>query len=137
MGRQQVSSEDAVQEVFVAIWTKAAQYRPELGVPEAWVFTITRHKVFDIWRAQSRVGVVEVELETLVDHASTLDPTLVATLDKALSRLSPDHRKPLLLAYFGGLTYEETAQALGIPTGTLKSRIRSALADLRTLLGSP
>ncbi len=137
MGRQQVSAEDAVQEVFATIWTKAAQYRPELGAPEAWIFTITRHKVFDIWRAQSRVREVEVELDTLVDHSSAADPTLVATLHKALSRLSPDHRKPLLLAYFGGFTYEETARALGIPAGTLKSRIRTALADLRTLLGSP
>jgi RNA polymerase sigma-70 factor (ECF subfamily) len=137
MGRQQVSPEDAVQEVFATLWTKAAQYRPELGAPEAWIFTITRHKVFDIWRAQSRVGGVEVDLETLVDHATAPDPTLVATLHKALSRLSSDHRKPLLLAYFGGYTYEETARALGIPAGTLKSRIRTALADLRTMLGSP
>lgn len=137
MGRQRVSEEDAVQEVFATIWNKAAQYRSELGAPEAWIFTITRHKVFDIWRAQSRVGVVEVELETLIDQSSAPDPTLVATLHKALSRISTDHRKPLLLAYFGGFTYEETARALGIPAGTLKSRIRTALADLRNMLGSP
>jgi len=138
MGRGRLPSEDLVQEVFVAVWRKAGQYRLALGTPEAWIFTITRNKVLDIWRSHSPVvDRGDLELETVMDPTSTPDPTLVATIHKALSGLPEDQRRPLVLAYFGGYTYEEAAGRLGVPVGTLKSRIRNALGQLKDLLGDP
>jgi RNA polymerase sigma-70 factor (ECF subfamily) len=138
MGRGRLPTEDLVQEVFVAIWRKAAQYRPALGTPEAWIFTITRNKVLDIWRSRSPVeDRGELDLETLMDVTSTPDPTLVATVQKALKTLPEDQRRPLVLAYFDGYTYEEAAGRLGVPVGTLKSRIRLALGQLKSLMGEP
>ncbi len=138
MGRGRLPAEDLVQEVFVAVWRKAGQYRPALGTPEAWIFTITRNKVLDIWRSHSPVeDRGELELETLMDGTSTPDPAVVATIHKALRGLPEDQRRPLVLAYFGGYTYEEAAGRLGVPVGTLKSRIRLALGQLKGLLGDP
>ena len=136
MGKGRLPAEDLVQEIFVGIWRKAGQYRPELGTPEAWIFTITRNKVFDIWRSHSNVEERgEMDLETVMDATEIPDPALVATISNALMRLQPDHRRPLMLAYFGGYTCEEAARRLGIPVGTLKSRIHAALAQLKNLLG--
>jgi RNA polymerase sigma-70 factor (ECF subfamily) len=138
MGRGRLPAEDLVQDVFVAIWRKAAQYRPAVGTPEAWIFTITRNKVLDIWRSHSPVvDRGELDLETLMDGTSTPDPALVATVHKALKGLPEDQRRPLILAYFDGYTYEEAAGRLGVPVGTLKSRIRLALSQLKNLMGEP
>jgi RNA polymerase sigma-70 factor (ECF subfamily) len=138
MGRGRLPAEDLLQEIFVAVWRKAGQYRTELGTPEAWIFTITRNKVCDIWRTRPPVEERgDVELETLMDTTKNPDPALVATIRQALASLPEDQRRPLVLAYFGGFTYEEVARRLAIPVGTLKSRIRTALGQLRILLGAP
>ena len=96
MGRGRLSAEDLVQEIFVGIWRKAGQYRAELGTPEAWIFTITRNKVCDIWRTRSFVeDSGDMDLETLMDTTERLDPTLVVTIRKALMGLPTDQRRPL------------------------------------------
>ena len=59
------------------------------------------------------------------------------TVQEALARLPPDHRQALELAYYGGLTQSELAERLGLPLGTVKSRMFAALARLRDLLGEP
>ncbi len=135
-GGSRVPTEDIVQEIFVAVWLKASQYRAALGSPEAWLFTITRHKVVDIWRSQNPVvDLGEMDMDVLLEPEQPADSVLALSLAKALGMLTPDQRKPLELAYFGGFTYEETADRLGMPLGTLKSRIRVALSILKDYLG--
>jgi len=136
MGGPRIPAEDVVQEIFVALSVKAGQYRPAAGSPEAWIFTITRHKVVDIWRATNPVvDLGEVPMESVMEPAMPEDSVTRLSLAKALAALAPEQRRPLELAYFGGLSYEQTAQALGLPLGTLKSRIRATLGQLRTHLG--
>ncbi|MFN8012737.1 MAG: RNA polymerase sigma factor [Holophagaceae bacterium] len=136
MGGPRVSAEDVVQEIFVSIWVKAGQYRPALGSPEAWIFTITRHKVVDIWRSGNPVvDLGETPMEAVMEPVMPEDSVTRLSLAKALAALAPEQRRPLELAYFGGLSYEETAHALGLPVGTLKSRIRATLGLLRAHLG--
>ncbi len=136
MGGPRVPAEDVVQEIFVSLWVKAGQYRPALGSPEAWIFTITRHKVVDIWRAaQPVVDLGETPMEAVMEPVAPEDSVTSLSLSKALAALAPEQRRPLELAYFGGLSYQETAQALGLPLGTLKSRIRASLSQLRAHLG--
>lgn len=136
MGGPRVPAEDVVQDIFVSLWVKAGQYRPALGSPEGWIFTITRHKVVDIWRAVPPVvDLGETPLEAVMEPAMPVDSETSLSLAKALAALAPEQRRPLELAYFGGLSYEETARALGLPVGTLKSRIRATLGRLRVQLG--
>ena len=135
MGGPRFPAEDAVQEVFLALWQKAGLYAPEGEDAARWIFTITRHKVFDIHRAQGRVREVgSPDLELLAPGSDSEDPTLAPSIQKALSMLPLDQSQPLRLAYFGDFTYEETARRLGLPLGTLKTRIRTGLAALRKML---
>lgn len=128
-------AEDAVQEIFLTLWQKAGLYAPEGGEAEGWIFTITRHKVFDIQRNLGRVRESgSLDLELLSPGEDPVDPSLAPSLHKALSMLPPEQAQPIRLAYYGELTYEETAQRLGIPLGTLKTRIRTGLAALRRLI---
>lgn len=128
-------AEDVVQEVFVAVWRRAASYRPERGDPAGWLYTITRNKMVDLWRKQGDAAAMsEIEEDAFV--SSVADEELRVTMRQALSRVSDDQRRAIELAYFGGLTYEETAQRLDLPVGTLKSRIRAGLRSLRTVLES-
>lgn len=132
MAGTSVNPEEVVQDVFVALWQKAGLFRTGLGSAEAWIFTLARHRVVDIWRARSRVGEVgEEPLMTMADPSEDAFGLDRMALQQVLARLSPDQRRPLELAYFGDLTYEETAHHLKLPVGTVKSRIRASLAQLR------
>ncbi len=133
MGGPRFPAEDAVQDIFLALWQKAHLFHPEGGSAEGWIFTLTRHRVLDIRRSQRSVredGHEDMDRLPALD----LDNTLGHSLRKALKMLHPDQQLPLRLAYYGGLTYEETARRLGVPLGTLKSRIRSGLSMLKPLL---
>jgi RNA polymerase sigma-70 factor (ECF subfamily) len=136
IGRQRESAEDVVQEVFLAVWRKAASYRRDRGDVAGWLYTITRNRLVDRWRRKG--GVVEERELDFDSLASTERGAEAAVVDlsvrKALSGLSVEQREALELAYFGGLTYEETAERLELPLGTLKSRIRAGLARMRTIL---
>ena len=129
-------AEDAVQEIFLTLWQKAGLYAPEGGEAAGWIFTLTRHKVFDIQRSLGRVrDVGGPDPELLSPGTSPTDPTLAPSIEKALAMLPAEQRHPLRLAYYGDLTYDETARRLGLPLGTLKTRIRTGLTALRGLLG--
>lgn len=128
-------AEDAVQEVFLTLWQKAGLYSPQGGEAAGWIFTLTRHKVFDIQRSLGRVRESgSPDLELLSPGEDPEDPSLAPSLHKALSMLPPEQAQPIRLAYYGDLTYDETARRLGIPLGTLKTRIRTGLATLRRMI---
>ncbi len=136
LGRSRDASEDVVQEVFLAVWRKAATYRPERGDVAGWLYTMTRNKVVDLWRKlptgsdQSS----EESLAALSERPEAESRVVSISLRKAMADLKLEQRQALELAYFGGLTYEETAERLKLPVGTLKSRIRAGLALMRGVL---
>lgn len=132
LNRRGDAAEDVTQEVFVAVWRRAASYRPERGDVTGWLYTITRNKLVDLWRRAGEAS----DLGELDDRlAGAVEPgDLNLSIRQALSRVAPDQRRAIEMAYFGGLTYEETARRLELPLGTLKSRIRSGLKTLRSLL---
>jgi RNA polymerase sigma-70 factor (ECF subfamily) len=134
LARGQELADDVTQEVFVAVWAKAGSFRPDRGDAAGWLFTMTRNKLIDHWRKAGagalRDGTV---LEDLTgERGNGMD--LLLTLRQALSRVDPEQRRAIEMAYFGGLTYEETAARLELPVGTLKSRIRTGLRVLRAVL---
>ncbi|MEO8197202.1 MAG: sigma-70 family RNA polymerase sigma factor [Thermoanaerobaculia bacterium] len=136
LGRSRDASEDVVQEVFLAVWRKAGTYRPERGDVAGWLYTMTRNKVVDLWRKlptgsdQSS----EASLAALSERPEADSRVVSISLRKAMAELKVEQRQALELAYFGGLTYEETAERLKLPVGTLKSRIRAGLALMRGVL---
>lgn len=136
LARQREIAEDVVQEVFLSVWRKAPSYRPDRGDVPGWLYTITRNKLVDVWRRKG--GMVEDEEfdfdQLLAPDAGGERQVVGFAVRRALGELKPEQREALTLAYFGGLTYEETAERLALPLGTLKSRIRAGLAILRGVL---
>lgn len=121
-------AEDLLQEVFLAVWRKAASFDASRGDVAGWVFTICRNKWIDCRRR--RHPTAELDAMDYDPPAPAESRDLRILLDKAMLILSNAEREALRLAYFGGLTYEETALHLGLPLGTLKSRIRIALRKI-------
>ena len=140
--RDRADAADVLQDVFWETWRGAAAYDPSRGTPEAWIITRARTRAIDRVRAVQRRG------ETFVapfDEATAGAPTppggdaavraedrqLVASV---LAQLSEAQREVIELAYYSGLTQTEIAERLKQPLGTIKTRIRLALARLREVV---
>ncbi len=134
-------AEDLVQDTFVKIWRKADTYEPSRGSLDTWVLLIGRSLAIDSIRRrvleakflskQDDPGDVSREPGP-EDRAETMD--LAGRARTAMATLSPGQRAALELAYFGGKTSTEVAELEGIPVGTAKTRIRTALVKLREAL---
>ncbi len=135
LSRDREVIEDLVQEVFISVWRKAASYRPDRGDVAGWLYTMTRNKLVDQWR-RARDKAVELDAMDSWEMPSIPPPEedLLLSVRQALVQVAPDQREAIVMAYFGGLTYEETAVRLDLPVGTLKSRIRAGLRTLRSVL---
>jgi len=133
LARDRHLAEDVAQEVFTSVWTKAATFRPERGDAPGWLYTLTRNKLIDHWRRGPKAIAEEIDDQRLPAPAEE-GKDLHLTMRQALAQVTPDQRQAIEMAYFGGLTYEETAGELELPVGTLKSRIRVGLRTMRALL---
>ena len=133
--RDPALAEDAVQEAFLAVWRQAATYDRARGKTSTWILTLVHRRAVDLVRRQQRFNGLPVELKAATpQHAVESADEHVAVrseVQAALRTLSSAEREVLDLAYWGGLTQSEIATALGIPSGTVKSRTFNALAKLR------
>jgi len=134
-------AQDVVQEVFVALWRDAGRFDPSRGAVAPWLFSLARHKAIDLVRREANIRkrTADVDLEF---HEADDDVDQETWLNfrrervrAAIEELTPTQREALELAFFGGLTHVEVSERLGIPLGTAKTRIRSALLRLRDILG--
>ncbi len=129
-------AEEALHDVFVRVWHRAASFDPARGSAMGWLVAIARNIAFDHHRRYRR------ELASLVDPIEELaDPASDAGLSLArrallacLDRLEPEPRRCVLLAYQGGYSYDELSIMLKRPTGTIKSWVRRSLQRLRACL---
>lgn len=133
VSRDSALAEDIAQEVFTTVWTRASTFRPDRGGVPSWLYTLTRNKLIDHWR---RVGSpIEVEAtEYVLPQSSQESGEIEMSVRQALSHVAPEQRAAIVMAYYAGLTYEETAGELALPVGTLKSRIRAGLKRMREVL---
>jgi RNA polymerase sigma-70 factor, ECF subfamily len=130
-------AEDAVQEAFAAIWRSASTYRPERGAAGGWLYTVARNAIVDRLR---RNGLATgAELPELVASEPgpperAEDAYVSVRVHRALEELQPREREVIELAYWSGMSQSEVADYLGLPLGTVKTRTRSGLARLASLL---
>jgi RNA polymerase sigma-70 factor (ECF subfamily) len=136
--RDRVDAEDAVQQAFTAVWRSAKTYRPERGPVSPWLYTIARNAIVDRRRGPR----AETGTELPDTPSSEAGPPERAEssfvswrVHRALEELPPSEREVIELAYWSGLSQSEVADYLGIPLGTVKTRTRSGLGRLATLLG--
>jgi RNA polymerase sigma-70 factor (ECF subfamily) len=134
-------AEETLQEVFLQIWKKAAQFDRERGRALPWLATIARNRALDrkkILESRRRLTPTNDRLEPVEppdDPAERADFAEEARrLRAALAAISEAQRRVLTLAYFDGLSQSEIADRLGAPLGTVKSHARIGLAKLRELL---
>ena len=134
-------AEDVVQDVFSQAWRTAASYDVKRGSVLGWLLTMTRTRSIDRLRArQARPDMAATQLpEGIVAPDDTIADRLVVAeqatrVRAALHSLPPQQRPPLELAYYEGLTQAEIAERLAEPLGTVKTRMRAALGQLRERL---
>jgi RNA polymerase sigma-70 factor, ECF subfamily len=130
-------AEDAVQEAFAAIWRSASTYRPERGAAGGWLYTVARNAIVDRLRRNGLA--TDAELPELVSREPgppewAEDSYVSWRVHRALEELQPREREVLELAYWSGMSQSEVADYLGLPLGTVKTRTRSGLARLASLL---
>jgi RNA polymerase sigma-70 factor, ECF subfamily len=133
-------AQDIVQETLLRAWRAADTLSVERGSIRGWLMTVARHVAVDIARARrSRPPEVNPDLaetsaaSVIADHCDgVLDAVFLAD---ALAQLPPYHREALVEVYFRGRTAVEASETLGVPVGTVKSRVYHALRGLRATLG--
>ncbi|MEV4319984.1 sigma-70 family RNA polymerase sigma factor [Actinocrispum sp. NPDC049592] len=130
-------AEEVVQETLVRAWQRPAIVDSRHSSVRPWLFTVARNLVNDHWRARrTRPAVLgEAELAGIPEARDRIDETVQAqVMQGALARLAPVHRQVLAHVYYSGLSLADTAALLGIPVGTVKSRIYYGLRSLRAIL---
>ncbi len=133
-------AEDVLQDVFLQVWRRAGDFDESRGRPFTWLVTLARSRAIDRLRsraARDRLAAASTpdELAEVSDAASDAFRSEQRTLvSNALAQLPEEQKKPLMLAYFDGLTQSEIADKLGAPLGTVKTRMRSGMSKLRELL---
>jgi RNA polymerase sigma-70 factor (ECF subfamily) len=130
-------SNDVLQETFVNIWRKIELYDESKGRLFTWMLNIARNAAIDKTRSKSFQQ--SSKLQPIMDGDGANHPSVRMGIDdyglkKVLQKLKEEQRLLINLSYYQGFTHEQISKALDIPLGTVKTRIRSALTQLRTLL---
>ncbi len=132
-------SNDILQEVFINIWRRIESYDPSKGRLFTWMLNIARNASIDTLRSKSyqnsqKNQSIPDNMGTNSGNASTNINVDTIGFRRVLERLKKEHRVLIDLAYFKGYTHEEIAEIENIPLGTVKTRIRNALLQLREYL---
>ena len=138
--RQKERAEDVLQESFVAIWQRAADYNAAKGAPMTWLVTILRNRAIDALRRSGRHPDHSAEPESVLldipaGAADSSDrATALRALQDCLAELEAPQRRAMLMVYAYGFTQEELAARMATPLGTVKSWIRRSLMRLKKCL---
>jgi RNA polymerase sigma factor (sigma-70 family) len=138
-------AEDVVQEAFLVVWRDPGRFDPDRGAVSSWLLTLVHHRAVDAVRREAtrrkRTVPPSADGEDWnvppgpgADQAA-LGAVVAGKVREALAELPADQREALALAYFGGYTQREVASLVGVPLGTVKSRMFAGTKKLRALLG--
>lgn len=133
-----IEAEDLLHDVFVEAWRRASDFDPARGGVRAWLITRMRSRALDRCKSpgRTRATVLDERYENRAAEIEVADGGDHARLRRAVGVLSADQRAVVECAYFDGLSSSEIAARLGIPVGTVKSRMAAGLAKLRAELGA-
>lgn len=142
--RSEQETQDLLQEVFLQAWNKAASYAKDKGTVYTWLVTMTRNRAIDVVRSKGfkqhgqRVDIDEVNLvadmRSSNPHATAVIGEDQRIVTNALKGLTSDQQQVIALAYYEGYSQSEIANKLNIPLGTVKSRMRKGLMEMRSAL---
>ena len=132
-------AEDILQEAFLKIWNNFSQYDSSKGRLFTWMINLTRNLTIDTLRSkgykkQQKISKDENSVINYQDKTYAADRFDTIGLRKQVANLKPEQQSIIDLAYFNGYTQEEISKEMGIPLGTVKTRMRSAIIELRKLL---
>jgi RNA polymerase sigma factor (sigma-70 family) len=136
--RDRSLAQDAVQEAFLAAWRTAPSFDPRRAKAQTWLLTLVHRRSVDVVRREERRRADPLDSAPVPTGEATDEAAWVRErrreVQGALGQLPPDQRQVLELAYYGGLSQSELAERLGVPLGTIKSRMFAGLSKLRDLL---
>ncbi|MCI0329631.1 MAG: sigma-70 family RNA polymerase sigma factor [candidate division Zixibacteria bacterium] len=141
-------AEEVTQEVFLKVWRSAGSFDSTLGSPLAWLTTVARRLAIDRTRSKhyksekSETGLDALEIDdeggfegqVASNRLESIGTAEHRVLFSAVERLSEEYRLIVELSYFSGHSHSEIAERLGCPVGTVKTRLRQALGQLRSIL---
>ena len=137
VGKEELAQE-VLQDTFVKIWRSASGYDPAKGRPFTWMMNIARNAAIDMLRtaAVRNAGSIRSLDRTVygIGHDDLREDLDVAEVRDVVGKLKPEHRELIEMAYYKGYSQQEIADDTGLPLGTVKSRTRAALLELRTQL---
>ena len=134
-------SEDLVQEVMIKVWQKAAGFNPEKASATTWIYTVARNCRIDMLRRKSNTQHLPLENEDFWHEADEETPVSLLRqrrsedkLQNSLSQLPREQNEILRKVYLEGKSHAEASTELGLPLGTVKSRVRLALQKMQILV---
>ncbi len=141
--RDPAISEEVAQDVLLEVWRTAARFDPDRGRATTWILTMAHRRAIDRVRSE-QAGRDRLERVGIAAHRPAFDATFEAVeraddhrrLNEALDVMTDLQREAVELAYFDGLTYREVAAKLGVPLGTIKTRMRDGLLRVKETLGA-
>ncbi|HEY3310685.1 MAG TPA: sigma-70 family RNA polymerase sigma factor [Anaerolineales bacterium] len=136
--RDPMLAEEATQDTFLKLWSRARQFMVERGTVLVWVLTIARRTALDRLRLEARRPSLSDSFDpdelwnSIPEAASSTEESRWHTMLMVVQQLPPEQRKVIELAYYQGMSQSEIAEVLGWPLGTVKTRLRAAMEGLRS-----
>jgi RNA polymerase sigma-70 factor (ECF subfamily) len=139
--QESAAAEDVVQDAFVSLWKQAPRFDPERGQVRSWLLTIVHHRAIDVVRRRTGRGERALPEGPEEFVATRGRPEELAewkleaeAVREAVRQIPEEQRLTVQMAYFEGLTHVEIAERMGVPLGTVKSRLRIGLEKMRVYL---
>ncbi|MDP3518024.1 MAG: sigma-70 family RNA polymerase sigma factor [Pseudohongiella sp.] len=139
-GANRAEAEEITQEVLIKVWNKAASFNPAKASVNTWIFTIARNTRIDFIRRNDRNN-REIDIEDIWHEAESPEPLVdmqqrraEQVIKQAMATLPEEQVQVLYKAFMEGKSHNEVAEELGLPLGTVKSRIRLALNKMQILI---
>ena len=135
----QTLAEDILQEAFVKIWNNIQSYESPKGRLFTWMINITRNHTIDITRSkgfkkQSKIQTSEFSVDESGARSGTRESFDTIGIRKQVDLLKEDHQQLIDMAYYNGFTQKEISEQLSLPIGTVKSRMRAAIIELKKIV---
>jgi RNA polymerase sigma-70 factor (ECF subfamily) len=139
LGASAATAEELVQETMLTLWRRADSFDPRQATASTWIFTIARNKRIDGLRRESRPDLDPNDPALAAPPAAAADEAMAATeseaiLRQAITELPQEQAELLRICYYGDKSHRQIARELGLPLGTVKSRLRLALGHQRLKL---